>query len=94
MVLRSAISEGDPTPKPSLAPAIERDFEKVLVTRRLSYFFTRGTQVSPPKSIYASSITTTLSGLDLTIFSISSTERRIPVGALGFAMKMVLLIPI
>ena len=47
-------------------------------------------QLCAPKSTYASSITTTLLGFDVSICSILSNERVIPVGTLGFAIKIVL----
>ena len=56
--------------------------------KRFSYFLRSGSAVSPPKSIYASSITTTLSGFVIRILSISEREIVRPVGALGFAITM------
>ena len=42
MVLRSFISSGQATPKPRRAPAMERDLEKVPVTKRFLYLRMRG----------------------------------------------------
>ena len=78
---------------PSRPPARERDLENVWVTMRLSYFLISGTAEIPEKSAYASSMTTMLSGLDAAMRSISQSGRTRPVGAFGFAMKMVLPIP-
>ena len=50
IVLRSLIISLPAMPNPNLAPAMDLDFEKVCVTRRLSYFSTKGTQLSQPKS--------------------------------------------
>ena len=87
------VSDGFPIPNPSLTPAIERDFENVPVTKRFEYFLTKGTALTPPKSIYASSTITTLSGFDFTILSISQMSRHFPVGALGLAITTVLFTP-
>ena len=92
-MLRSAISSLQAIPKPSRPPASERDFEKVCVTSRLLYLWIRLTALFMPKSTYASSITTTDSGFEETIFSMSLRLNAIPVGALGFAIKIVLFIP-
>ena len=43
---------------PILSPAIDLDFENVLVTTRLSYLSISANADSPPKSIYASSTIT------------------------------------
>ena len=43
-------SSACPTANPSLAPAMERDFEKVCITSRLSYRSVRGSILSAPKS--------------------------------------------
>ena len=69
-------------------PAMERDFEKVCTTSRLSYLSISGTQLSPPKSTYASSMMTTESGFALTISSHTDRSAATPVGAFGFAMTM------
>ena len=55
---------------------------------------TSETALLAPKSTYASSITTTLSGFDFTIFSISSSWSALPVGAFGFAITIVVFLPI
>ena len=94
MVFRSAISALFPMPKPILAPAIERDLEKVCATRMLSYFFVSGIALSVPKSTYASSTMITLSGFDAAMRSISLTSGAMPVGALGFAIAIFMPIPI
>ena len=93
MVFRSRIKAALPIAMPSRPPASDRDFEKVWVTSRLLYSLISPTALSVPKSTYASSITTTLSGLLSKIFLIFSMLSGIPVGALGFAIKMVLLMP-
>ena len=74
--------------KPSLAPANERDFEKVPTHKRFLYFLVSSTQDVPPKSTYASSIRTIESWLEFNIFSISFSKISIPVGAFGFAITI------
>ena len=44
------MSSALPNAKPSRAPAMLRDLEKVCTTRRLGYFAMSGTQLSAPKS--------------------------------------------
>ena len=72
--------------KPILIPAIERDFENVCTTSRFSYLSISGRQLVPPKSIYASSITTTDVGFAFSISSIVSRLSSTPVGALGLGI--------
>ena len=73
---------------PILMPAMERDFENVCTTMRFSYFLRSGMALSPPKSTYASSTITTLSGLFFMMNSTSDKGRLMDVGALGLAITM------
>ena len=50
-----------PIAYPIRSPAMERDLENVLTTKRLSYESIKGSALSPPKSTYASSTITTTS---------------------------------
>ena len=44
------MSPASPTAKPSRAPAMERDFEKVRTTIRFGYLLTSGSALVPPKA--------------------------------------------
>ena len=88
-VFRSRMTGSAAKPRPRRAPAIDRDFENVCVTSRLSYRSISFTTLSPPKSTYASSTTTIRPGSACSSASITSRGRAIPVGALGLAMTSV-----
>ena len=90
MVFKSLISSGGAIANPRRAPAMERDLENVCVTIRFGSSFVSLTADSAPKSTYASSTVTILSGFDSAIFLISSSVMQIPVGAFGFAIIILL----
>ena len=66
--------------------SIERDLEYVDTTNRFGYLLVSSMLLCAPKSTYASSINTSLSGFPSSISSISSRVNAIPVGAFGLAI--------